>query len=353
MKTKIVNLIIGFIFLTSFLPLYGGSKNDVVLTVTSDGATKEEAVKNALREAVEQTYGVFVSGNTSIFNDELIGDEIATVSSGNIKKYKEVAYSHVGDNHTVTLTVTVSTGKLISYAKSKGAECELDGASMFADIQLQELYRNNEEKLFENLISELEGLFSQGYDYELEVKKQSEDDRYGFREMTSANNVNLECHITAKLNKQGEYAWKKLMETLKTVGQKYNSEWFFGVKKKDGFNHEVSVYTGSTLYNGSDCPSDIFLLRSPQSARLVRSLLDNIPCYIRNIRFDLNGEKVDIWDNLEDWKNNRSDQAMVLYNMVCPYRKSQGADCGQFLYVLQIPLENLKNIKNIKIESNN
>ena len=343
MKTRIINLIIGILFLTSFPPLYGGTQKDIVLTVTSDGATKEQAVKNALREAVEQTYGVFVSGNTSIFNDELIGDEIATVSSGNIKKYTEVAYSHVGDNHTVTLTVTVSTGKLISYAKSKGAECELDGASMFADIQLQVLYRNNEEKLFENLITELDGLFSQGYDYELEVK---DGDRYGFGEMDAVNNVILECHITAKLNKQGEYAWNKLMETLKTVGQN-------AAEKKDGFNYEISVYTGRTSYNGYDCPSERFLLRSRQSARLVMNFLGKIPVYIKNIRFDLNGEKVVCSDNLQDWKNNRLDSEMVRYNLVCPYRKSQGNDCGQFLYVLQIPLENLKNIKNIKIESNN
>ena len=283
----------------------------------------------------------------------MIGDEIATVSSGNIKKYTEVAYSHVGDNHTVTLTVTVSTGKLISYAKSKGAECELDGASMFADIQLQELYRDNEEKLFENLITELDGLFSQGYDYELEVKKQSEGDRYGFREMNAVNNVILECHITAKLNKQGEYAWNKLMETLKTVGQKYNPDRLFGAaEKKDGFNYEISVYTGNTSYNVYDYPSKTFLLRSPQSAKLVRSLLDKIPRYIRNIRFDLNGEKVVCSDNLRNWKNS-SDPFTQQYNLVCSYKKSQGNDCGQFLYVLQIPIEDLKNIKNIKIESNN
>ena len=348
MKTRIINLIVGFLFLTSFLPLYGDTKNDVVLTVTSDGANKEQAIKNALREAVEQTYGVFVSGNTSIFNDELIGDEIATVSSGNIKKYTEVAYSHDGDNHTVTLTATVSTGKLISYAKSKGAECELDGASMFADIQLQELYRQNEEKLFENLIAELDILFRQGYDYELEVKKQS--DSY----LTSPDNVILECHIIARLNKQGEFAWSKLMETLKTVGQQYNPDGLFDAAvKKDGFNHYISVYTGSTSYNGYDCPRERFLLRSPQSARLIMNFLDKIPVYIRNIRIDLNGEKVDCFSNLENWKNNLGEPAMVRYNMVCPYRKSQGNDCGQFLYVLQIPLENLKNIKNIKIESNN
>ena len=58
---------------------------EVSLIVTGEGATKEEATNNALRSAVEQAFGVFVSANTEILNDELIKDEIATISSGNIK----------------------------------------------------------------------------------------------------------------------------------------------------------------------------------------------------------------------------------------------------------------------------
>ena len=58
-------------------------KNDVILTVSADGETKDEAIKMALRSAIEQAYGTFVSANTMLLNDELVKDEIVTISSGN------------------------------------------------------------------------------------------------------------------------------------------------------------------------------------------------------------------------------------------------------------------------------
>lgn len=77
------------VILTSIVSIncIAASPNEINLTVTADGSTKDEAIKNALRMAVEQTYGVFVSSNAEFLNDELVRDDIATVSSGNIRKY--------------------------------------------------------------------------------------------------------------------------------------------------------------------------------------------------------------------------------------------------------------------------
>ena len=58
---------------------------EITLTVSADGKTKEEATQNALRSAIEQAYGTFVSAKTTILNDELVKDEIVTVSNGSIK----------------------------------------------------------------------------------------------------------------------------------------------------------------------------------------------------------------------------------------------------------------------------
>ena len=80
---------------------------EVTLVVSADGATKTQAIDNALRSAIEQTFGTFVSANTEILNDELVMDEIATVSSGNIQKYKEIASVTLPNGKTsVTLNVT-------------------------------------------------------------------------------------------------------------------------------------------------------------------------------------------------------------------------------------------------------
>lgn len=341
-----------FVVLTATISLtgYAADKDEITLTVTSDGKTKDEAIKNALRTAVEQTYGVFVSANTDILNEELVKDEIATVSSGNIKKFNELAYSIVDGQHIVTLYVTVNRGKLISYTISKGGECELDGASLFADIELQTLYKQNEEKLFTNLISEIEPLFRKGYDYKLELNQS--------RKLSNA--IEFECKITAILNENGALAWRKLLEALKLVGKKDYSKSFslfpssHELEKYPEFVHSIKIYDGSTSYNGSDLHSDTYLLRSPISAGRIHQLLENIPEIRKDVSIIIGEDSIDISNQLSYYKtyHETSDPVTVRYNMACPYRKKKGSDCGQFKYMLNIPLESLKAIKNIKVESN-
>lgn len=48
------------------------AEDDIKLTVYGEGTDKEEATKNALRSAIEQSFGTFVSSNTQQINDELL-----------------------------------------------------------------------------------------------------------------------------------------------------------------------------------------------------------------------------------------------------------------------------------------
>ena len=72
-----------FILVTMLAILSASAQETVKLTVSGQGTTKEEATANALRSAIEQSFGVFVYENTQIFNDDVVKDEIATISSGN------------------------------------------------------------------------------------------------------------------------------------------------------------------------------------------------------------------------------------------------------------------------------
>lgn len=145
------------------------AQNEVSLVVSADGATKTQAIDNALRSAIEQTFGAFVSANTQILNDELVKDDIATVSSGNIQKYSEVAAITLPNGNTsVTLNVTVSLKKLVKYAQSKGAECEFAGATFGANLRLYEFNKKNERAAIENMVKQLDVL-RPVYDYEIEV----------------------------------------------------------------------------------------------------------------------------------------------------------------------------------------
>lgn len=189
------------------------SVDSVTLVISGSGATKQDATHAALRNAIEQAYGVFVSAHTEILNDSLVRDEIITIASGNVYSYHELGASVLPNgNHEVTLQATLSAQKLVAYAQSKGASCELVGGANFAasytaNIQLIRLNQQNTEKAFENLKKQL-----------LQIATQSEI--VGFRLNVGEPQVRdsyaevLECNLSIKTEaywKQGALQFVELM----------------------------------------------------------------------------------------------------------------------------------------------
>lgn len=144
--------------------------DEITLIVSADGISKEEATKIALRNAIEQAYGAFVSANTTILNDEIVKDEIVTISNGNIKDYKEItSYSLSNGNTYITLKATICISKLTSYAKSKGAETEFAGATFGMNMKMKELNKKNEKEALNNLLIQIQQLLPLSYTKELKV----------------------------------------------------------------------------------------------------------------------------------------------------------------------------------------
>ena len=154
----------------SAMSISAEAQQEVTLTVSSDGPTKEDATKNALRNAIEQAFGAFVSANTTILNDELVKDEIVTVSNGSIKEYKEISAVQTSDGkHMVTLSATVNLPNLITYAKSHGSECEFAGNTFDMEMKLFELQKQNELKALYNLTDQIEAVLPSMLKHELIV----------------------------------------------------------------------------------------------------------------------------------------------------------------------------------------
>lgn len=145
------------------------SKGDVELVVIAEGDTKEQAIQAALRNAIEQTFGVFVSSHTEILNDNVVKDEIATVASGNIRHFVCLSEEYVDSKCLVTVKAIVSTNNLINYTKSKGGSVELAGSTFAANIKLMELYKNNEIKAIRHLAYQLAEIAPSMFDYNIEI----------------------------------------------------------------------------------------------------------------------------------------------------------------------------------------
>lgn len=150
---KKISLIIStfFIAISAFAQI-----DEVKLIVSGTASSKEKATSIALRSAIEQAFGTFVSANTEIVNDNLIKDEIVTISSGNIRQYKELS-SILLPNHqySITLEAVVSIKKLTKFAKAHGSSCELAGNVFAENMKLKALYKLNEETALKHLERQL------------------------------------------------------------------------------------------------------------------------------------------------------------------------------------------------------
>ena len=174
MRKKIIKgliLSILLFFMGGIIDINASNKKENVRIVTSgEGLSKTEATNSALRSAIEQVYGTFVSTNTVLLNDELEKDEIVTVSSGNINSYKYISEIEKGGKFNVTIEANVSVGKLIKYAQSKGAMADLAGEKFNQDLLTYEFYKQNEQKVINHLTKQIEILSSKlFYGYEIQI----------------------------------------------------------------------------------------------------------------------------------------------------------------------------------------
>ena len=160
-------------FLLSLFSIGIMAQKEVSLVVSGEGSSKKEATDNALRSAIEQAFGSFVSSNTMIINDELLNDNIATFSKGTVKKFQEISSIEANGTHYVTLNATVSTEKLVSYVQAKGGTCELAGATFTANLRMLQFHRESTRKTVINLIKQLAILAPHVYDISIEPHPQS------------------------------------------------------------------------------------------------------------------------------------------------------------------------------------
>ncbi len=94
-------------------PAGGGGE---VKTITVEGSAagtdanaREQARQDALRKAVEQACGTFISSQTKVKNFEALYDKAMSLAAGYVESYDNVTYRNEGDLTLCKLTARVST----------------------------------------------------------------------------------------------------------------------------------------------------------------------------------------------------------------------------------------------------
>ncbi len=183
----------------------------VTLTVTGQGKTIDEAKTNALRSAIEQAFGAFISSNTTILNDRLVKDEIVSVTNGNIQKYDVMNETTLPDgSYATTLKAIVSVNKLTTFCESKGVKIEFQGGLFAMNIKQKKLAEKSEEIAIWNTLFILNPILNQSFDYKLKSSEPIEIDH-------SKDLFQIKFEIDCIANSNMAVVFEYLKKTLSSI----------------------------------------------------------------------------------------------------------------------------------------
>jgi len=133
MKTLLKSILTILVFSQTLIiaqdgPLVAGEGEKKVIT-SGYGKNPDEALTQALRNAVEEAVGTYMTSTTRIENDELIEDKVLSLSRGFIKDFKKLAEMKVEDETKVTVSAIVTEDQIIETLTASGVEVKFSGES--------------------------------------------------------------------------------------------------------------------------------------------------------------------------------------------------------------------------------
>jgi hypothetical protein len=180
----------------------------VSITVSGSGKTQDDAKQSALRSAIEQAFGAFISSKTEILNDQVVADQITSVANGNIQSFDILNESQLPNGSWgVTLKALVSVSKLTSFVEAKGIAIEIKGGMFALNIKQQLLNEQGEIKAVSEMVGLLHEPMQISFDY---VIKSSEPKSLD----AESKNWEIPLVVTATTNKNIDFCANYCIKTL-------------------------------------------------------------------------------------------------------------------------------------------
>jgi hypothetical protein len=205
LKPIIASLVLTFF---SFGVFAQTDSKDVSITSSGSGKNLEDAKQAALRSATEQAFGAFISSKTEMFNDQVVADQMASVSSGNIKSYEVLNESQLPDGSWgVTLKALVSVDQLTSFVEAKGIAIEIKGGMFALNIKQQLLNEQGEIKAVCEMVGLLHEPMQISFDYVIKSGDPKSLD-------AESKNWEIPLVVTATTNKNIDFCANYCVKTL-------------------------------------------------------------------------------------------------------------------------------------------
>jgi hypothetical protein len=256
-------------------------KNTVELVTSSNGKSRSEAIKFALRDALEQSFGTFISSNTKIMNDEIVNDEIVSVNSGNILNYDVISESQLLDElYTVSVRSTVSLTSLTSYMQNKGHKISFSGESFGMKIKLQKLNEQSETKVIDNMIVVLRKLIIKSIDFKI-VETSEPVLKTNFKGNEGEELYNVIVKVSSYPNKNYDSFKNFMLKTLRNISMSNIEIEEYSKLKKD-----VSRFIVFNEENMSYPTSEVLKKFNPINPSELKKLLRSNTNRISNVEFN-------------------------------------------------------------------
>ena len=267
MNSSIKLLLVLFTFAICSSAIAQNENNNVTITVSGSGKTVDDAKQSALRSAIEQAYGACISTKTELLNDEIVADQMASVSSGNIQSYEMLNESQLPDGSWgVTLKALVSISKLISYVQAKGIAIEIKGDLFATNVKQQLLTEHGEFKAISEMVILLHGPMQTAYDYVIKSDDPKSID-------AESKNWVIPLPVTATANKNMEFSINYCIKTLAALSLSAEEMASYVSSHKAVFAVEIR--------NLGSAKKRTFFLRNQSSANLVSEFRSQWELYAR------------------------------------------------------------------------
>lgn len=275
----------------------------VTLVVSGQGATQEEARQKALRGAIEQAFGVFISSKTEILNDNLVKDEIVSIANGNIQKFDIINETLLPNNtYASTLSATVSISKLTSFCQSKGINAEFKGGLFAMNIAMQELNEKNEKQGVENLYQTFIDILPKCLDYRIVPSDPVNEN----------NKWKVQLSINFVLNKNYDALTNYILQFIKSIS--LSEADFYSYKSLNKPFYPINIHRDKSFegLSQSQLVVDTYYFRNQTTYNSIISYPYTILKYIiSNLKYNNSLETHDLFTYMKKYGNPENNRCLI------------------------------------------
>jgi hypothetical protein len=223
------------------------NQNEGGVTITTIGGGKniEEAKMSALRSALEQVSGSYLSSSTKISNDKIIADNITTITNGTIKSYEIINEKQTAEGYSLLIKSTILINKLADFVSEKsGDKIEIKGGLFVANIKQLDLNASAEIIAIKELSEIYSDMLFKSYSFRLKAEQPRESKKSNnFEERVFEIPINVTMYYNSNITIANEFLLSSLRKISLPHDEVNLKNFIYGADSRQAFRMLINSDT--------------------------------------------------------------------------------------------------------------